>query len=322
MLDLRQLATFRSVATTLSFTKSANILGYAQSSVTAQIQALESTLGVPLFDRLGKQVQLTAAGHRLVRYAEHLLALADEAEIAVAGSDDPTGSLVIGAPETLCTYRLPAVLREFRLRYPRVQLIFRPSEEADLRRQVSESGVDMAFVMDAPLQANHLVVAALQPEQIVIVAPPDHHLAVLPEVYPVDLAAESMLLTEVGCGYRVLFEQTLAEAGIYVLIGAEFSSVEAIKQCVMAGLGLAVLPTMAVAMEIEQGRLVALPWAGPRLEVTVQMLWHKDKWLSPALRAWLALARERFGVTLEDEMGTSVLPRHGAEQVKVLGPRR
>ncbi|HYN90021.1 MAG TPA: substrate-binding domain-containing protein, partial [Ardenticatenaceae bacterium] len=101
-----------------------------------------------------------------------------------------------------------------------------------------------------------------------------------------------LLLTEQGCNYRSLFERALNAAGVYPSTTLEFGSVEAIKQCVMAGMGITVLPAVAVAAEVAQGRLVALPWADRPLDMVTQMLWHKDKWLSPALGAFLDLTRE------------------------------
>jgi DNA-binding transcriptional LysR family regulator len=101
-MDLRQLSIFRAVAAMLSFTKAAASLNYVQSNVTAQIHALEKELGVKLFDRLGgKQVVLTEAGHRLLRYAEQLLDLAEEAQAAISMEEEPQGTLRIGAAESL-----------------------------------------------------------------------------------------------------------------------------------------------------------------------------------------------------------------------------
>ena len=291
-MELRQLATFRLLATTLSFTRTAGALGYVQSSVTAQIQALEEELGVPLFDRLGKRVALTDAGQQFLGYAEKLLALAEEARAAVTGGAQLTGSLTISAPETLCTYRLPALLQQFRLRYPQVRLTFRPGPVADLRRRVGEGLVDVAFILDAPLHAAGLQVEPLVTELLCVVAPPDHPLARAPGVQPADLAGEAMLLTEVGCTYRDMFTRALAAAGVYPATTMEFSSIEAIKQCVMAGMGITVLPAVAVAAEMAQGRLAALRWAAPDFQMVTQMVWHKDKWLSPALQALLSLSRE------------------------------
>lgn len=290
-MELRQLATFRLLATTLSFTRTANALGYVQSSVTAQIQALEEELGVPLFDRLGKRVALTDAGQQFLGYAERLLALAEEARAAVTGAQ-VAGSLTISAPETLCTYRLPALLQQFRARYPQVRLTFRPGPVGELRRRISEGLVDVAFLLDAPLHAAGLQVEPLVTELLCVVAPPDHPLAGAPCVQPADLAGEAILLTEVGCTYREMFTRSLAAAGVYPTTTLEFSSIEAIKQCVMAGMGITVLPAVAVAAETEQGRLVALRWAAPNFQMVTQMVWHKDKWLSPALQALLNLSRE------------------------------
>src|SRR5258708_15664075 len=143
-MELRQLATFRVVATTLSFTQAASALGYVQSSVTAQIQALEADLGVPLFDRLGKRISLTDAGHRLIRYADQIQALTDEARMMVAAHEKPFGTLSFSAPESLCTYRLPPVLRQFHQHYPQVQLAFRPSPSSDMKRHARDGLIDLA----------------------------------------------------------------------------------------------------------------------------------------------------------------------------------
>src|SRR5258708_32366229 len=137
-MELRQLGTFRLIACTLSFNRTAQILNYVQSSVTTQIQVLEEELGVRLFDRLGKRVALTDAGMRFLPYAERILALSEEARQAVADEEVPTGSLTITASETLCTYRLPAPLRQFHDRFPQSKRIFRPFPLTNLRLRLLE----------------------------------------------------------------------------------------------------------------------------------------------------------------------------------------
>lgn len=293
--ELRQLNTFRAVATTLSFTRAAEALDYAQSSVTAQVQALEEDLGVPLFERLGKRVVLTDAGKRLLTYAEKLLRMAAEARVAVAAGDEPGGSLTIGASESLCTYRLPPVLSQFRTCFPQVQLIVHPGAQLQLRRALSDGLLDVGLLVEKPFQHESLVVEQLVSEPLLILAYPDHPLARLPRVGPADLAGESVVVMEAGCSYRELFERTLAEENVYPVTTLEFGSIEAIKQCIMAGMGITILPEVTVAAELAQGRLVALPWTGPDYELVTQLAWHKDKWLSPALRAFLELTRATLG---------------------------
>ena len=153
-MELRQLQTFREVAKTLSFTRTAATLNYAQSSVSAQIQTLEEEFGVALFDRLGRRIILTAAGQRLLHYADKICALVDEALVAVPGDQEPAGILTIGAPETLCAYRLLQVVEAFRRCYPKVDIIFRPSPTAeDWDTLLGEGMADAALILNEPYQA-------------------------------------------------------------------------------------------------------------------------------------------------------------------------
>lgn len=296
-MELRQLATFSTLARTLSFTRAATLLNYAQSSVTAQIQALEEELGTPLFNRLGRRVTLTDAGQRFLSYAERVLALVDEGRNAVSSAEEMTGTLTIGAPETLCTYRLPALLHAYRLRYPAVRLTYRPNPAADLRKRVSDGELDVAFVMEELCASASLAAETLVAEPVVVVTAADHPLTQLTSVRPSDLRGVDVLLTEGGCSYRRLFERALSEADVRPATLLEFNSVEAIKQCVIAGMGISALPTVAVATEMAQGRMAEIRWDGPTLGVYTQMVWHRHRWLSPPLVAFLNLARETLTVT-------------------------
>jgi DNA-binding transcriptional LysR family regulator len=293
-MELRQLATFRTIAEAGSFTRAAERLGYVQSNVTAHIQALERELGVVLFDRLGRQVRLTLAGRRLLDYAGRILALADEAHDAV--NDTVAGEVLISAPETLCTHRLPALLRLARSELPQVRVVFRPLPGATLRRQVQAGEIDVAFTLEPPHPTAGLHVESLAREEILLVAAPDHGLVAAPVVAPHDLVEQPLLLTEAGCAYRVRFEQALAAAGVAPRETLEFSSVEAIKQCVIAGMGVAVLPAITVARELALGELASLQWGGPSLAMTTQLIWHAKRWCGPHLSAFLGLARQALTV--------------------------
>lgn len=290
-MELRQLQTFRVVAACLSFTRAAEQLNYAQSSVTAQVRALEQDLGVPLFERLGKRVVLTEAGERLVRYADQLLKLAQEARAQVVMSEEPTGTLLIGAPESLCAYRLPPVLQAFRTRCPQVTVVFKPGCCSATRRAVAEGTLDLAFTLDELLPTPGLVTEDLVDESIWLVTSPDHPLASEGAIGPERLATETMLYTEADCSYRNLFERQLAAAHVHPAGFMEFASIEAIKQCALAGLGVAVLPAMTVQGDIRQGRLCQIPWRPGPLAMVTQMIWHKDKWLSPALMSLITVVR-------------------------------
>jgi DNA-binding transcriptional LysR family regulator len=286
VMELRQLVMFQTLARTLNFTRTATALNYVQSNVTAQIQGLETELGVRLFDRLGKRVVLTDAGQRLLPYVEQVLESVDALRVSVSTQHSPVGTLTISAPETLCTYRLPKLLHQVTTHHPQVRVHFRPTPVADLRKCVSEGLLDVAFVLEEPIHSTQLTVKPLLAEPLQVVAAPSHPFATRNCVEPIDMEEATILLTESGCGYRSLFEHELASAGVQPTTVVEFNSVEAIKQCVMVGMGIAILPQMAIQAEVEEGKMVILPWTRP-LQVMTQMIWHREKWLSPALHTFL-----------------------------------
>ena len=292
-MELKPLQTFKFLAEELNFTRTAELLNYAQSSVTAQIQGLEQELGVPLFERLGRRIRLTEAGTRLLRYADEILRLTDEALLAVPGKEEPSGTLTIGAVESLCTYRLAPVLMEYRSRYPKVGLVFRTGICANLRREVLHGNLDLAVTLEEAGHDEGLVFNVLMREPMLVLARPDHKLVQRKQVRPVDLEDETILVTEPGCSYRIMFEQALMQTGL-PNPKIEFASVEAIKECVMAGLGVTLLPYMAVKEELNQDLLAALPWEGPEFPVVTQICWHKDKWMSPALRAFIDVVQSKI----------------------------
>ena len=294
-MDVRHLRTFRAVARAGSVTGAAASLDYAQSSVTAHIRALEVDLGVVLFRRTARGVSLTDAGVMLLAYAETILGLADEARQAVRRPGEPRGSLTIGSSESLCAYRLPGALASFRGRYPDVRLTVQTGPCTALYAGLRERTLDMAVAMDEPLPPDGLLGEPLRREPVRILAAPGHPLTRSPRVLPEDLASVALVLTEVGCSYREVFLRTLAEAGVRPPSIATFASVEAVKQCVMTGMGVALLPAMAVVPEVDAGRLGVVRWAGPEYRLVTRIVLRADEDATPTVRAAMGLLREFAG---------------------------
>ena len=293
-MEVRQLQIFRTLAEELNFTRTAEKVHTVQSNVTAQIKALEEELGVPLFDRLGRRVTLTDAGRNFLPFAGQALAAMEQGQRAVQTGAEPSGPLRIGAPESVLTYRLPQVLRAFRRRFPHVELIFRPYSDATLALKLEAGKFDMAICMSDNLQAQSIRSIRLKTERVLLLAEPGHPLATRATVKPSDLAGQNLLLTEAGCGYREKLDRALALQNVRPGNITEFSSVEAIKQCVAVGMGLGLLPAIVVTRELRQRQLKALHWAGPSLDIATHILWHKDKWVSPAMSAFIDLVKEKL----------------------------
>jgi DNA-binding transcriptional LysR family regulator len=302
-MELRHLATFRAVARSLSFTRAAAELGYVQSALTAHVKALEAELGVQLFDRLGRRIVLTDSGVKLLRYAEDILDLAREAAVVAAGqSGQPAGPVTISAPEVLCTYRLPAVIRQLHLKHPGIRLLFRSTTtgalDPALEDALDRGEIDLAFVLEEAIDPGaRLLIKKLTDEPLTIIAAPDHPLADEPHVSAADLDGIPVLLTDKGCGYRRVFERALRQGGVRTTIAGEFTSGETVKRCVQAGTAIGVLASVSVQDELAAGRLVSLAWTGPQLRLCSFLITHKNRWVSPAAAALREATDQAFGGT-------------------------
>jgi DNA-binding transcriptional LysR family regulator len=293
VLDLLKLKTFLVLAATSSFTRAAAELGYSQSSVTTHIQSLERELGVPLFDRFGRKVLLTEIGRQMLDYANRLLALAEEAKAAVRKQGNWGGPLSVGAPEAVITYRLPDVLRQFQALYPHVHITICP--RSDSRTQVEEvldGSLDVAFIVDELVSSELLTTVCLGTEEILIVKAQDYEFSATEPFSWEALAAARVLLTNRNCAFRLLFERVLGAAQVSLMDTMELGTIEAAKRCAVAGMGLAILPSMALDTELKQKRLVPMAWPGPGFPIFCQMIRHRERWASPALNALWGVAEQ------------------------------
>jgi DNA-binding transcriptional LysR family regulator len=291
-MEIRHLRTFKKVATLLSFNKAAEELHYAQSSVSAQIQALEGELEVRLFDRLGRGILLTEAGERLLPYARKMLDLSEEARSHILGATVPEGNLTIRVPESMAVWRLPQVVARFHGQFPKVRLTFTTCAHEGLQKDLRKGVTDLAFLLAEGIQAGDLETQILGIENIVMVAAPAHPLAAVSPLQLKHLAGQSLLFSKVDCSYRRIFEETLKREKIPVEKTLIFHSVAALKACVMAGLGVTILPEAAVFHDIAQEKLVVLPCEEGTFEVAILMIWYKEKWLSPALQAFMKMVTD------------------------------
>ncbi len=283
------------VADTLNFTRAAERVHLAQSSVTEQIQALETDLGTRLFDRSRRKLTLTPAGERLVTYAAELLKLAEETHSAIADAGSVVaGSLVIGGLETLCANRLPQLLAEFHRRYPAVKLALKTADSGGLRSGIKSGALDIGFLFGEAKESPDIRGEAVAEDALMIIVPAGHRLAKHAMIGPASIAGEVFLVTSPGCIYRNMFDEafaaTLPESPRII---GEFASIGSIKGLVEAGLGCAMVPRSALAAAHDL--VVAIPWSGTNPTTPLTMIWRARRARPPATAAFLAVAREHFG---------------------------
>jgi DNA-binding transcriptional LysR family regulator len=290
-MELRQLRTFRTVATLLSFNRAAEALNYAQSTVSAQIRTLEEDLGVKLFDRLGKGIVLTEAGELLSQHAQKMLDMEAETLADVKGRNRPQGSLTIRVPQSIGNTYVPEVLSRFRERFPLVSFQFQTCAFHSLEHELLTGVTDLAFLLAESIRSANLVAEPLRFERLLMVSNPGNPLASASCVAVKDLADHAVFLPKFDCGYRMAFEQVLAERNVKPRTILEFNSMDMLKSCLKCSEGVAMIPGITVQREVDRGELAAVPWEEEDLETAILMIRHKDKWLSPALQAFMETAR-------------------------------
>lgn len=290
-MEFRQLNAFITVAKLSNFTKAAFELGYSQSAITAQIQLLEKELGVNLFERLGKSISLTSEGEQFLVYAKQIIKLCDEAKSNLMTSN-AKGTLTIGANESLCAIRLPPILKEFHERYPEIEIILKMEGNNKCKTLIRENQIDVAFIIGQKINDSELITELKFPEPLVLLVAPGHPLTSKKHVHPEDIAEYNIIVSEKGCGYRNLFEQSLNDAGVTPKSIIEMGSIQSIKQLTMSGLGITLLPKIAAQEELKRKELIELHWWEDSFYLATQMVYHRDKWVSRALRAFIDLSKE------------------------------
>lgn len=288
-MEIRQLKMFCTAAKNLSFTKTAAELDYAQSNITAQIRLLEEELTVKLFERLGRNIQLTHDGHKFLKYAHKILQLSSEAKDQLIQSPTIQGKISIGAAESLCIYRLPALLQEYRRLYPNVEIHLEVTSCQQFPDLLRTNDIDVAFTLTQPIALPDMTTHVLIDEPMVFVANPTYKLTKKKSLRPADLNGECLILTEKTCGYRPSIMKMLEDFNVKTGPLLEFSSLGAIKKCVLIGLGISIMPLIVVNEHVKTGKLITFDWKGPNLGMQTQLIVHRDKWISPALRAFIDL---------------------------------
>ncbi|GAC1637478.1 MAG: LysR family transcriptional regulator [Herpetosiphon sp.] len=294
MLDLGRLRIFIAIAAAGTLTGAAARLGLRQPTVTQQLHVLEQELQAPLFHRLPRGVTLTPVGVALLPYARNLLALAEEAVSAAAqaaGIADHTVKL--GAGNTLATYILPDLLARLRWEQPAMTVTVTVGNTAQLTTALLAGEVELALV-GSPLIDQRLSIEPLLTNELVAIVPPDDPLAAATTVDLADLADRSMLMREPGSALHAAVMALLAACSLQPRHTLILGNLEAIKRCVEAGIGVAVVPELSIRREAAAGSLVVLHLRGHRSERNFVFAYRKDQPLGPAARIFRALLLKPF----------------------------
>jgi DNA-binding transcriptional LysR family regulator len=286
--NLDQLQTFMNVVELGSFSAAADKLKLSQPAVSQQVRHLEKGLGVRLIERAGKRAKPTSAGAELLKHAYHIDQMVAAArESMIPHAEGVTGSVRLGTGATACIYFLPTCLRELRRRFPDLEIIVNTGSSDDILRQLEQNLIDVA-VVTLPAPGRMFDVHPLLEDEFVLIAPRAEG---IPEkVTPAALARRTLVLHESGANTRRLVDKWFAKGNQAAKPAMELDSVEATKQLVAAGLGLGIVPAMALPPRSTSG-LVSHPLS-PRLVRKLGLVVRRDKRLYRGLRETIAPVKQ------------------------------
>ncbi|MEK7325894.1 MAG: LysR substrate-binding domain-containing protein, partial [Chloroflexota bacterium] len=281
-MEIRHLTYFVAVAERLNFSRAAEDLHVAQPAISQQIRALETELGVPLFERLGKRVALTEAGKALLPHARQILAAVEAArnEIRERGAL-ARGTVSLGAPPTVSAHILPARLTAFEQKYPGLDVTLREAGTETLVKLVEGGELDLAIVSTDFLPASVEAVPFWE-EAYVLAVGSKHPLSGRATVSMAELASEPFILFPEGYKLREVTLAACRRAGFDPRVALDGGAMQSALQFVAAGLGVALVPEMALT---DATNIHALQIADQTLRRSLGLVWRKGHYLSPAARA-------------------------------------
>jgi DNA-binding transcriptional LysR family regulator len=284
-LTLRQFRVFEAVARHLSFSRAAEELHLSQPAVSMQVRGIETILGIPLTEQLGKKIFLTEAGREVLHASQAITARLDDlqANLAQLRSID-SGQLSLAATSTVNVVATDMLAR-FRGRHPGVSVHLDVSNRAAVLDQLVGNRIDLAIMGQVP-DGLGLEAIRFMDNPLVAIAPPDHPLVGKKNISVESLAAESFLVREAGSGTRGAMERFFAARALEIHSSMEMSSNEAIKQAVQAGLGLGILSLQTLEMELALERLAVLDVEGFPILRHWYIVHRANKRLSPVALAF------------------------------------
>ena len=290
----RRLQVFYTVARLLSFTKAAEALHMTQPAVTFQVRQLEEYFNTRLFDRTHNRVSLTEAGRAAFNHAERIFETYKEMENAIRDiTGDVNGALTLGASTTIAEYMLPALLGDFKKRYPEVNLRLRVSNSEGIISMVENNVIDLG-VVEGPVANRNLQVEVCRLDELVVVTPPDHALAKKHSVHIEEVLPYPFICREEGSGTREVIADYLAQQGMgrnALAVSLELGSPEAIKGAVEAGMGVSILSVSTIEKELTLKRLASIP-LNPCLNRPFSFVNQRQKFRLRAMEELLSFARE------------------------------
>ena len=281
-MDTKNLTTFIYVAELRSFTKAADRLGFSQSTVSFQIKQLETELSCQLFERINHTVHLTEKGREVLEYAHQINRMTRELKDSMK-EEVSFGYIRLAMADSLCTSLLSRDFLRFRELYPNISLKIIAAGTEEMFRLMNHNEADAILTLDNHIYNTEYRILREEKVRTFFVAGAGTRIASASSLSIEELLLQPFILTEKGMSYRRLLEEKLAELSLEIQPVLEIGSTELICSLVEQGAGISFLPEYVIKDRVEAGTLVCLPVSGLEIHVWKQLLYHRNKWVSPQM---------------------------------------
>ena len=283
-MELRNLITFINVAELGSFTKAAELLGYSQSTISFQIKQLEDELDCLLFERINHTIKLTQRGHELVEYAHRVRELTEEFKETLEDDKDCTGHIHLVTPDSVCDRIINKTYLDFHKNYPNISVKFTTADTSVMFDMLDHNEADVIITLDAHSYQKDYVIAKEELLSMHFVTNSNSKFAKIKNLFVKDIINEPFILTEHGQGYRRVFDRELAKRSLEINPVLEIGRTDIITSILSEGNMISFLPDFVTEKYVKEGKLCYLDICDMNIEIWKQLIYHKNKWMSKALK--------------------------------------
>ena len=292
-MEIRNLISFVHVAEMNSFTKAAEALGYSQSTISFQIKQLETELDCLLFERINHTITLTDKGEELLKYAHTINALTEEFLENMNSPEELSGSIHFVAPDSICEDILLSDYRDFRSKYPKINLKFTNADTQVMFDMIDSNEADAIITLDNHVYQKDYVIAIEKHIDMHFVANAKSPFAKKKKLSIKNIADQPFILTERGMGYRKFFDKEIAKKSIDITPVLEIGRTDIITKLLEKNEDcISFLPSFVAEEKVKEGKLVYLDVCDMKTDIWKQLIYHKNKWLSNSMKAFIEYVKE------------------------------
>ena len=291
-MELKNLITFIHVAELGSFTKTAEVLGYSQSTISFQIKQLEDELDCLLFERINHTITLTERGRQLVSYAHRIRSLTDEFYDNLEAERECIGSIHIVTPDSICKDMIQTHYIDFHSKYPSISLKFTNADTSVMLDMLNRNEADLIITLDSSVYKKDYVIAKENSLPMHFVTNSKSRLAKRKNLLITDIINEPFVLTEYGQGYRRVLDRELAKRSLEIVPVLEVCRPDIITDVISQAEMISFLPDFVTKEKVDSGELCYLDICDLNISICKQLIYHKNKWISRSLKTVIEYIKE------------------------------